>query len=59
VKVDLVGWSDYRKCPICEAVIGQPCASLSGKIVNGCTDNIRKELDAPHKARKLRTRKAR
>ena len=54
-----VDWNDYRKCSqVCRAEIGQPCFSLSGTIVGGRPDGVRTPLDHPHKARKLRTRKA-
>lgn len=49
---------DYRKCSqICGAKIGEPCFSLSGRIVGGRPDGIRTPLDAPHKARKRRTKR--
>ena len=52
-----VDWSAYRACSqACRAPIGQPCVSLSGKVVGGRPDEVRIELDQPHKARKPRTR---
>ena len=54
----MTDWNLYRKCSqVCRAEIGQPCISLSGKIVEGRPDNVRTELTVPHKARKLRTRR--
>lgn len=49
---------DYRKCSqICRAAAGEPCFSLSGKIVNGQPDGVRTVLAAPHTFRKLRVRR--
>lgn len=49
-------WSTYRKCSqVCSAPIGEPCVSLSGKIVGGYPDKIRTVLAVPHNARKRRT----
>lgn len=46
----------YRKCPVCGALIGEPCATLTGAAVNG------QVLDAqlvprtrPHSRRRLRS----
>jgi hypothetical protein len=53
---DLTDWNLYRKCSqVCRAEIGQPCISLSGRIVNGRPDGIRRELSVPHPSRKRRT----
>lgn len=53
-----VDWSAYRKCSqICRAEIGEPCFSMSGKIVGGQPDGVRTELAAPHKARKRRVKR--
>lgn len=55
-----VDWSAYRACSqVCRAPIGQPCVSLSSKVVDGRPDGVRIELDQPHKARKPRTRRRR
>lgn len=54
----VINWDDYRKCSqICGAPIGTPCVSLSGTIVGGRPDGVRTELNRPHIARKLRTRR--
>lgn len=47
----------YRACPVCRVKLGEPCVSLSGKIVNGRPDNVRTELPQPHTLRKRRTRR--
>lgn len=49
---------DYRACSqVCRAPLGQPCISLSGKVVDGRPDGVRTELAKPHKARKLRVKR--
>lgn len=49
-------WNRYRKCSqVCGVEIGEPCRSLSGRIINGRPDGVRTELAYPHKTRKLRT----
>lgn len=54
--LDLTDWSTYRKCSqVCAAPIGEPCVSLSGKVVNGRPDGVRTVLAVPHNARKRRT----
>lgn len=55
----MTDWSLYRACSqVCRAKMGEPCFSLSGRVVDGQTDNVRTYLAVPHLARKLRTRKA-
>lgn len=56
-----IDWDEYRKCSqVCGADIGQPCTSLSGRVVDGRPDGVRTPLDRPHIARKKRVpRKAR
>lgn len=54
---DPTDWSLYQKCSqVCRAEMGQPCFSLSGKVVGGQTDGVRTPLTHPHVARKLRRR---
>lgn len=54
----VIDWNDYRKCSqICRAETGEPCVSMSGKIVDGQPDNVRTALAVPHKARKRRVRR--
>jgi hypothetical protein len=55
---DAVDWNAYRKCSqVCRAEIGQPCFSLSGRIVGGRPDGVRTPLTHAHAARKLRIRR--
>lgn len=56
--VEPVDWGRYRKCSqVCRAPAGEPCFSLSGRIVGGRPDGVRTPLTHAHKARKLSTRK--
>lgn len=48
---------NYRKCPICGALLAKRCRSRSGRIVDGRPDGVSTELGTPHIARKRRTRK--
>jgi hypothetical protein len=48
---------DYRACPVCKVPLGEPCVSLSGRIVGGRPDGARTELSLPHTIRKLRIRR--
>ena len=51
-----VVWADYRACSqVCRAPMGEPCFSLSGRVVNGQPDGVRTFLDEPHKGRLRRT----
>lgn len=51
-------WDLYRKCSqVCRAAIGEPCFSLSGRIVGGRPDEVRTPLAVPHVSRKRRTGK--
>jgi hypothetical protein len=51
-------WNEYRKCSqVCRAAIGEPCFSLSGRIVGGRPDGVRTPLAVPHVSRKRRTGK--
>jgi hypothetical protein len=45
--VTAVDWSRYRKCPVCFALLGEPCVQLSG------TTTILR-TDRAHSSRKLR-----
>jgi hypothetical protein len=51
--VTAVDWSRYRKCPVCIAVLGEPCVSLSGTLSDGST--IRLSPRRPHSGRTERT----
>jgi len=54
---DVTDWNLYRKCTqVCRAQIGEPCITLSGRIIDGRPDGIRHAMLVPHKSRKLRTR---
>jgi hypothetical protein len=54
----LTDWDLYRKCNlICRAPSGQPCFTVSGRIVNGRPDGARTDLEHPHTSRKMRTRR--
>lgn len=56
---ETVNWGEYRACStVCRAKAGEPCISLSGKIVAGRPDDVRTPLDVPHAARKRRKRRA-
>lgn len=51
-----VDWGTYRKCSqVCGAEIGEPCVSLSGRIIGGRPDQVRTALTHAHAARKRRT----
>lgn len=52
-----IDWNDYRKCPVCKAPTGEPCCSLSGRIVNGRPDGVRTDLGLPHTLRQKRKRR--
>jgi hypothetical protein len=53
-----IDWDDYRKCSqICGAEIGEPCTSLSGRVVGGRPDGVRTPLKAAHRTRKLRVKR--
>lgn len=53
-----VDWSAYRACSqVCRAPIGEPCVSLSGRVVGGRPDQVRTALTHPHAARKRRTKR--
>lgn len=51
-------WTAYRACPVCKTSLGDRCFSRSGRVVDGRPDGAHTFLDRPHRARKLRTRKA-
>lgn len=44
-------WLLWRKCKICGAVSGDPCRSLSGRIVKGRPDGLSVPLDRVHRSR--------
>jgi hypothetical protein len=48
-------WSAFRMCPVCKAGTGEPCYSLSGRIIGGQPDNMPTVLMDPHRSRKART----
>lgn len=48
-------WLRYRKCPVCKAMIGDPCRSTSGAVFDGRPDGVVRELGTPHNARGLRS----
>jgi hypothetical protein len=48
-------WAAWRMCPVCKAPSGEPCYSLSGKIVNGQPDWMPTVLMDPHRTRQART----
>jgi len=50
----VVNWDAYRQCDGCRANTGEPCISLSGKVVNGHPDGCETPLERPHKSRRLR-----
>jgi hypothetical protein len=53
-----VDWSEYRKCSqVCRAPMGEPCFSLSGRVVDGQPDGVRTILSQPHHGRLRRTRR--
>lgn len=47
-----VDWDQYRKCPVCFALMGQPCTSLTG--VSGRVLVTNEARDRPHSRRKQR-----
>lgn len=52
-------WNAYRKCSvICRAPSGQPCTTVSTRIVDGHPDGVRTVLEHPHRSRKLKTRQS-
>jgi hypothetical protein len=53
----LVGWADYRLCPVCRAAIGAPCVALNGRVAGGQPDGVLTPLTVPHAARKRRQRR--
>lgn len=54
----VTNWGLYRKCiRICRAPIGEPCFTVSSRIVNGQPDRVRTPLEEPHTSRLLRGRK--
>lgn len=54
----IVDWDAYRACSqVCRAKMGQPCFSISGKVVDGRPDQVRTVLSRPHVSRKLRTKR--
>lgn len=50
-----VDWSGFRKCPVCHALIGEACRSLSGTVMNGRPDAVVTVLDRAHSSRRPRT----
>jgi hypothetical protein len=44
----------YRKCPICSAEIGEPCKSMSARVVDGYPDGVQTLTVRPHGYRKRR-----
>lgn len=53
-----VDWSRYRKCRVCLAELGKPCATKTGAIVEGAgyvANAITLQNDQPHTGRQLRT----
>lgn len=50
----VTNWDLYRKCPIEKAETGEPCTSLSGRVVGGQPDGVLTILEHPHGARQLR-----
>lgn len=48
-------WDRLRKCPVCQSVTGEPCYSLSGRVVAGQPDGVPTVLLDPHRARQPRT----
>jgi hypothetical protein len=48
--VTAVDWSRYQACPVCPALLAQPCLELSG----WCGDLVEVEATEPHTGRKLR-----
>lgn len=54
----MTDWGLYRKCSkVCGQPTGKACVSLSGMVVGGRPDQVRTELEFPHKSRKLRTKR--
>lgn len=52
----MTDWSLYRKCyRVCRARMGEPCFTLSGRIVDGRPDGVLTRLATPHVSRELRT----
>lgn len=47
-----IDWRRFRKCPVCHALIGEACRSLSGTVMNGRPDAVVTVLDRPHSSRK-------
>lgn len=52
-----VVWADFQQCPVCGALLGQPCLALSGFVVGA--GRITVEADEPHTSRKLRAEASR
>lgn len=44
-------WDGWRKCTTCQAPTGEPCYSLSGRVVDGQPDGVPTVLLEPHRAR--------
>jgi hypothetical protein len=52
-----VDWSQYRACGICKVRLGEPCISLSGRVVDGRPDGVRTVLTRAHGGRRPRRRR--
>lgn len=51
----VIMWMAFRACPVCKVRLGEPCVSLSGRVVNGRPDHVAVLLSEPHRSRKMRT----
>jgi hypothetical protein len=57
----MTDWSRYRTCPVCFALLGEPCLVLTGRRVNEEYQVTRtgESRDRPHTGRELRAAAAR
>ena len=56
--VPVVDWGAYGACSkVCRARTGQPCVAMSGRILAGRPDGVRRELPVPHAARRRLSRR--
>ena len=51
----MIDWEAYRACPTCRALIGAPCRSRSGAVVDGRPDEVEVTLESPHVRRARRS----
>jgi hypothetical protein len=53
----MTDWGAWRKCPVCRALTGEACRSLSSTVTNSRPDAVVTRLDVPHKGRRPSTAK--